>query len=38
VPLLMRRDRNSVVTSAWQEATGAIVPRGPAAQHEEGQQ
>jgi glyoxylase-like metal-dependent hydrolase (beta-lactamase superfamily II) len=38
VPLLMRRDRNSVVTTAWQEATGAIVPQGPAAQHEEGQQ
>jgi glyoxylase-like metal-dependent hydrolase (beta-lactamase superfamily II) len=38
VPLVMRRDRNSVVTSAWQEASGAIVPRGPAAQHGEGQQ
>jgi hypothetical protein len=38
VPLLMRRDRNSVVTSAWQEASGAIVPRGAAAQHGAAQQ
>jgi len=38
VPLLLRLDRNFVVTRAWQEATGAVVPRGPAAQHGEGQQ
>ncbi len=38
VPLILRLDRNFVVTRAWQEATGSIVPRGPAAQHQEGQQ
>jgi cyclase len=38
VPLVLRLDRDSVVKRAWQEATGAVVPRGPAAQHGEGQQ
>lgn len=38
VPFVLRLDRDFVVTRAYQEATGAIVPQGPAAQHEEGQQ
>lgn len=38
VPLVYRLDRDFVVTRAWQEATGAVVAKGPAAQREEGQQ
>jgi len=38
VPLVLRLDRDFVVKRAWQEASGAVVPRGPAAQNEEGQQ
>jgi len=38
VPLVLRLDRDFVVKRAWQEATGTVVPSGPAAQHGEGQQ
>jgi len=38
VPLVLRLDRNFVVTRAWQEASGAIVARGPATQNGAGQQ
>jgi len=38
VPLVYRVDRDFVVKRAWQEATGTVVPRGPAAQQGERQQ
>lgn len=31
VPLLFRLDRDFAVRRAWEEATGSVVPRGPAA-------
>ena len=31
VPFVLRLDRDFVVTRAWEEATGAVMPRGPAA-------
>jgi glyoxylase-like metal-dependent hydrolase (beta-lactamase superfamily II) len=36
VPLVLRLDRDFVVKRAWQEATGNVVPSGPAAHDAEG--
>lgn len=36
VPLVLRLDRDFVVKRAWQEATGNVVPMGPAANDAEG--
>jgi cyclase len=32
IPLVVRLDRDYIVRRAWEEATGAVKPRGPAAQ------
>jgi hypothetical protein len=37
VPLVLRLDRDFVVKRAWQEATGTVLPSGPAANDAVGQ-
>ena len=36
VPFVLRLDRDFVVKRAWQEATGSVLPTGPAANDAEG--
>ena len=36
IPFVLRLDRDFVVKRAWQEATGSVVPTGPAANDAEG--